>query len=91
MVFTYLIEELRVGDMAVVGSESTPTGRGSCGPGKPSRRSCPPTWWRSGCARREYSTHEFGIEPEVYDPKLDVDFTQLRGQGLNSAGFGQAA
>ena len=25
----------------------------------------------------EYSTHELGIQPEAYDPKLDVDFTQL--------------
>ncbi|GAA3475477.1 Tn3 family transposase [Streptomyces yanii] len=23
----------------------------------------------------EYSTHELGIEPEAYDPKLDIDFT----------------
>ncbi|NSL43571.1 Tn3 family transposase [Streptomyces sp. 8P21H-1] len=39
----------------------------------------------------EYSTHELGIQPEAYDPKLDVDFTQLRGQGLTAAGLGQAA
>ncbi|NXY96501.1 hypothetical protein HYE82_19320 [Streptomyces sp. BR123] len=26
-----------------------------------------------------YSTHELGIEPVVYDPKLNVDFTLLRG------------
>ncbi|MCY0928993.1 hypothetical protein OTB20_22845 [Streptomyces sp. H27-H1] len=26
------------------------------------------------------STHELGIQPEAYDPKLDVDFTQLRDQ-----------
>ncbi|REK86186.1 hypothetical protein DY245_33950, partial [Streptomyces inhibens] len=25
----------------------------------------------------EYSTHELGIQPEAYDPKLDVDFTPL--------------
>ncbi|MFD7499302.1 hypothetical protein ACFV8T_44925 [Streptomyces sp. NPDC059832] len=30
----------------------------------------------------EYSTHELGIQPEAYDPKLDVDFTQLRDQDL---------
>ncbi|MFD3423762.1 Tn3 family transposase [Streptomyces decoyicus] len=24
----------------------------------------------------EYSTHELGIRPEAYDPKLDVDFTR---------------
>lgn len=24
----------------------------------------------------EYSTHELGIQPEAYDPKLDVDFTR---------------
>ncbi|MFM9443796.1 hypothetical protein [Streptomyces acidiscabies] len=28
----------------------------------------------------EYSTHELGIQPETYDPKLDVDFTPLREQ-----------
>lgn len=26
----------------------------------------------------EYSTHELTITPEAFDPKLDVDFTQLR-------------
>ncbi|MFD0499454.1 Tn3 family transposase [Streptomyces rhizosphaericus] len=39
----------------------------------------------------EYSTHELGIQPEVYDPKLDVDFTQLRDQDLRAEGFGTAA
>lgn len=39
----------------------------------------------------EYSTHELGIQPEAYDPKLDVDFTPLREQDLNPAGLGQAA
>ncbi|MET7796413.1 hypothetical protein [Streptomyces decoyicus] len=39
----------------------------------------------------EYSTHELGIQPEAYDPKLDVDFTPLREQGLTAAGLGQAA
>ncbi|WP_431961739.1 Tn3 family transposase [Actinacidiphila sp. bgisy160] len=39
----------------------------------------------------EYSTHELGIQPEAYDPKLDVDFTPLRDQDLTAAGFGQAA
>ena len=39
----------------------------------------------------EYSTHEVGIQPEAYDPKLDVDFTPLREQGLIAAGLGQAA
>ncbi|MEV8527168.1 Tn3 family transposase [Streptomyces sp. NPDC052000] len=29
----------------------------------------------------EYSTHELGIQPEAYETKLDVDFTQLRDQG----------
>ncbi|MFI6005441.1 Tn3 family transposase [Streptomyces sp. NPDC051366] len=37
----------------------------------------------------EYSTHELGIQPEAYDPKLDVDFTQLREQDLTAAGLGQ--
>ncbi|MFJ7949411.1 Tn3 family transposase [Streptomyces sp. NPDC096354] len=27
----------------------------------------------------EYSTHELGDEPEAYDPRLDIDFTPLRG------------
>ncbi|WP_406486631.1 Tn3 family transposase [Streptomyces sp. NBC_01563] len=39
----------------------------------------------------EYSTHELGIQPEAYDPKLDVDFTQLRDQDLTAAGLRQAA
>ncbi|WP_185303067.1 hypothetical protein [Streptomyces finlayi] len=29
----------------------------------------------------QYSTHELGIQPEAYDPKLDVDFTPLRRAG----------
>ncbi|MEU6807810.1 hypothetical protein ABZ920_02075 [Streptomyces sp. NPDC046831] len=40
---------------------------------------------------REHSTHELGIQPEAYDPKLDVDFTQLRDQDLRVEGFGTAA
>ncbi|MCL6289174.1 MULTISPECIES: transposase [unclassified Streptomyces] len=39
----------------------------------------------------EYSTYELGIQPEAYDPKLDVDFTPLREQDPTAAGFGQAA
>ncbi|WP_411143851.1 Tn3 family transposase [Streptomyces sp. x-80] len=39
----------------------------------------------------EYSTHELGIQPEAYDPKLDVDFTQLRDQDLRAEGFSTAA
>ncbi|MGW8970157.1 hypothetical protein [Streptomyces platensis] len=34
---------------------------------------------------------ELGIQPEAYDPKLDVDFTPLREQDLTPAGLGQAA
>ncbi|GAB3209535.1 hypothetical protein GCM10027294_24320 [Marinactinospora endophytica] len=39
----------------------------------------------------EYSTHEPGIQPGAYDPRIDVDFTPLREQGLTAAGLGQAA
>ncbi|MFD6424031.1 hypothetical protein [Streptomyces sp. NPDC060198] len=39
----------------------------------------------------EYSTHEPGIQPQAYDPKLDVDSTRLREQDLTAAGLGQAA
>ncbi|WP_405779131.1 Tn3 family transposase [Streptomyces sp. NBC_00859] len=39
----------------------------------------------------EYSTHELGIQPDAYDPKLDVDFTSLREQDLTAAGLSQAA
>ena len=39
----------------------------------------------------DYSTNELGIQPEVYDPKLDVDFTPLRDQDLTAAVLGQAA
>jgi hypothetical protein len=35
--------------------------------------------------------HELGIQPDAYDPKLDVDFTPLREQDLTAAGLGQAA
>ncbi|MFE4724182.1 hypothetical protein ACFRLW_49120, partial [Streptomyces sp. NPDC056728] len=46
---------------------------------------------RHESARGEYSTHELGIQPEAYDPKLGVDFTQLRDQNLRAEGFGTAA
>jgi len=39
----------------------------------------------------EYSTHELGIEPEAYDPKLDIDFAPLREQDLTTVGFTDAA
>ncbi|MFI6093163.1 hypothetical protein [Streptomyces sp. NPDC051218] len=39
----------------------------------------------------EEAAHELGIQPEAYDPKLDVDFTQLRDQDLRAEGFGAAA
>lgn len=39
----------------------------------------------------EYSTHELGIKPEAYDPKLDVDFAPLPEQDLTSTGFTEAA
>lgn len=40
----------------------------------------------------QYSTHELGIQPEAYDPHLDVDFSPLRGDGQpEAAGYGQAA
>ncbi|MFI1978344.1 hypothetical protein [Streptomyces wedmorensis] len=37
------------------------------------------------------STHERGVQPEAYDPELDVDFTPLREQDPTAAGFGTAA
>ncbi|MEU1868384.1 Tn3 family transposase [Streptomyces gardneri] len=40
----------------------------------------------------EYSTHEFGLVPEAYDPHLDVDFSPLRGDAPPAPdGYGQAA
>ncbi|MGW3423613.1 Tn3 family transposase [Streptomyces phaeochromogenes] len=39
----------------------------------------------------EYSTHEVGIQPQAYDPTLDIDFTPLREQDRITAGLGQAA
>ncbi|MFD8141464.1 Tn3 family transposase [Streptomyces sp. NPDC059708] len=39
----------------------------------------------------DYSTHELGIQPEAYDPKLDVDSTPLRDQDLAAADFTAAA
>ncbi|MER6096221.1 Tn3 family transposase [Streptomyces sp. NPDC001728] len=38
----------------------------------------------------EYSTDELGIQPDGYDPKLDVDFTLLREQDLTAAGLSRA-
>ncbi|WP_457468085.1 Tn3 family transposase [Streptomyces sp. TE4109] len=39
----------------------------------------------------EHSAHELGLQPEAYDPKLDVDLTQLRDQDLRAEGFRTAA
>lgn len=39
----------------------------------------------------EYSTHGLGDTPAAYDPRLDVDFTSLRGEAPAAAGYGQAA
>ncbi|WP_181139564.1 Tn3 family transposase [Streptomyces sp. Ru71] len=39
----------------------------------------------------EYSTHQLDIEPEAYDPKLDVGSTPLRQQDLTTVGLGTAA
>ncbi|MFJ8165514.1 Tn3 family transposase [Streptomyces sp. NPDC096136] len=39
----------------------------------------------------EYSPHELGVQPAAYDPKLDVDFTQLREQEPAAPGFGTTA
>lgn len=44
----------------------------------------------SAAGRPAPSTHELGIQPDAYAPKLDVDFTPLREQDL-TAGLGQAA
>ncbi|MET8755417.1 hypothetical protein ABZW32_35745 [Streptomyces sp. NPDC004667] len=42
--------------------------------------------------RGQHSTHELGIQPEAYDPHLDVDFSPLHGDGHpEAAGYGQAA
>ncbi|MGX8903729.1 Tn3 family transposase [Streptomyces netropsis] len=38
----------------------------------------------------EYSTHELGDEPDAYDPRLDVDFTPLRGDEPAAEGLSQA-
>lgn len=38
-----------------------------------------------------HETHELGLEPEAYDPHLDVDFSPLRGDGPGADGYGQAA
>ncbi|MFI5772070.1 Tn3 family transposase [Streptomyces sp. NPDC051658] len=39
----------------------------------------------------EYPTHELRLEPEAYDPHLNVDFSPLRGDYPRATGFGQAA
>ncbi|MGW8760885.1 Tn3 family transposase [Streptomyces sp. NPDC055815] len=39
----------------------------------------------------EYSAYELGIQPEAYDPKLDVDFTQLQEGPPVPERYGEAA
>ncbi|MGP8300931.1 hypothetical protein [Streptomyces inhibens] len=40
----------------------------------------------------EYSTHELGLQPEAYDPHLDVDFSPLRGDSPPAPdGYSQAS
>ncbi|MVO90252.1 hypothetical protein GPA10_37255 [Streptomyces sp. p1417] len=39
----------------------------------------------------EYFRHELGIQPEAYDPKLDLGCAPLREQDLTAASLGQAA
>lgn len=39
----------------------------------------------------EYSIHELGDEPDAYEPRLDVDFTPLRGDEPATEGLSQAA
>jgi len=39
----------------------------------------------------EYATHKLGIQPDAYDPKLDVDFTHLRGFEPAAERLSQAA
>ncbi|MFD6274919.1 Tn3 family transposase [Streptomyces sp. NPDC060209] len=39
----------------------------------------------------EYSTRELADEPDAYDPRLDVDFTPIRGDGPPADGFSGAA
>ncbi|MCT2590931.1 transposase [Streptomyces sp. N2-109] len=40
----------------------------------------------------EYSTHELDLQPEAYDPHLNVDFSPLRGDDPPApSGYGQAA
>ncbi|MFZ4191124.1 hypothetical protein [Streptomyces pseudogriseolus] len=38
----------------------------------------------------EYSTHELGIQPEGYDPRLDLGFTVLRGDAPTSGSYSPA-
>ncbi|MFJ3952275.1 hypothetical protein SLV14_001360 [Streptomyces sp. Je 1-4] len=37
----------------------------------------------------EYSTHELGIQPAAYGPKLDVDFTRSRTTRQAGSGAGE--
>ncbi|MFE0256220.1 Tn3 family transposase [Streptomyces sp. NPDC059010] len=39
----------------------------------------------------EYSTHGLGDGPDAYGPRLDVDFTPVRGDEQAAGGFSQAA
>ncbi|MFE3643744.1 hypothetical protein ACFXOM_22555 [Streptomyces sp. NPDC059169] len=78
------------------GNDPSLTIRSAATRASPSSRA--PVW---ACTRRpgtsagrpggEYSTHGLCIEPDLYDPKLDVDFTLLREGDLNVVGLDQAA
>ncbi|WP_329083663.1 MULTISPECIES: hypothetical protein [unclassified Streptosporangium] len=43
------------------------------------RRALSPLFWITRFG--EYSTHEFGLAPEAYEPHLDVDLTTLGLEG----------
>ncbi|MGW2569987.1 hypothetical protein [Streptomyces sp. NPDC001537] len=60
-------------------------------------RPCPPDFRARAIAlvragkQAKQTAVELGIQPDAYDPKLDVDFTPLREQDLTAVGLDQAA
>ncbi|WP_371773114.1 hypothetical protein [Streptomyces sp. NBC_01438] len=86
MVFYYLADELRTGDVAVLGSEeyadwSEQLVRELQAEGRPvdplDLAQVSPYLTEHIKRFGEYSTHELGITPDDYDARLDVDFSVL--------------
>jgi hypothetical protein len=104
MVFTYLAEELRCGDVAVLGSEEYADWSEQLLEWEAVQEKLADYMVEVGLCeagetaefdaqlfRRQLEDKLRSAAAAADDPKLDVDFTPLRDQDLATAGFGQAA